>query len=99
MRPAGYRQKPVTNVIKITRDAYIFDDIYKQKTRLNIIAHGGHPIDGKQPFIVLDGSAITPKQLHGYLEERLELRNTAVLELFLAARPIQNILLRQSLRI
>lgn len=72
MRPAGYRQKPVTNVIKITRDAYIFDDIYKQKTRLNIIAHGGHPIDGKQPFIVLDGSAITPKQLHGYLEERLE---------------------------
>ncbi|VVM52370.1 hypothetical protein PS645_00821 [Pseudomonas fluorescens] len=69
---AGFTRKPVTNAIKIKQDAYIFDDIYKHKPRLNILAHSGPPIDGNQPFIVLDGKAITPRQLHDFLESSLD---------------------------
>jgi RHS repeat-associated protein len=67
----GFTRKPVTNVIKIADDAYIFDDNYKDKPRLNIIAHGGPPIDGNQPFIVVNDRAITPELLHNRLKSRL----------------------------
>jgi RHS repeat-associated protein len=70
----GLTRKRVTNVIKIADDAYIFDDVYKQKPRLNIIAHGGPPIDGNKPYIVVNDRAITPEQLHNHLERRLDFK-------------------------
>ena len=72
----GLTRKPITNVKKIANDAYIFDDIYKQKPRFNIIAHGGPPFDGEIPYIVIDDIPISPKNLYNRLaQENVNLEN------------------------
>ncbi|MGN8344953.1 RHS repeat-associated core domain-containing protein [Pseudomonas sp. SMV71] len=60
----GVRIKPITNARKVATNVDIFEDIYKQKTRLNIVAHGGLPIDGNKPFILWDRELISPPVLH-----------------------------------
>lgn len=65
----GVRIKPIQNARKVATNVDIFDDIYKQKMRLNIVAHGGLPIDGDKPFILWDKKLIPPVVLHERLLE------------------------------
>ncbi|MGX1171706.1 RHS repeat-associated core domain-containing protein [Pseudomonas sp. R151218B TE3479] len=60
----GISIKPITNARKVATNVDIFDDIYKQKPRLNIVAHGGLPIDGDKPLILWDKKLIPPMVLH-----------------------------------
>lgn len=64
MHIGGARIKPIQNARKVATNVDIFDDIYKQKPRLNIVAHGGPPIDGDKPFILWDKKLIPPLVLH-----------------------------------
>ncbi|BBP61978.1 RHS repeat-associated core domain-containing protein [Pseudomonas sp. St316] len=62
----GIRIKAVKNAEKVATNVDIFEDVYKQKLRLNIMAHGGPPI-GDKPYILWEEKFISPAQLHRHL--------------------------------
>ncbi|WP_260957648.1 RHS repeat-associated core domain-containing protein [Pseudomonas citri] len=70
----GITRKTIKNYRTIAKGVAIFEDTQKSNlSRLNVVAHGGQPIEGKFPYIIADDRLITPSQLHFRLKNRVNL--------------------------
>jgi RHS repeat-associated protein len=69
----GVTRSPIRNYRNIANGVAVFDN--ESQNQLNIVAHGGPPIDSKFPYVIAENMRITPKQLHTRIKNRVNLNN------------------------
>ncbi|WP_289394877.1 RHS repeat-associated core domain-containing protein, partial [Pantoea stewartii] len=72
-------KKPLRDLTLLGSDSYIFTDLYKGQSRLNIVAHGN--IIGEKSYLKINGRLSSPKETYNLLSAKVNIDNYSTLRI------------------